>query len=113
MSGFFADERGTINDLFDGEPVNVTSIRTVAGAIRGNHVHEHTTQWTMVLSGCLRIVSGGREYTANPGVITTHYPGDAHAWQALEDTECLVFTKGPRGEDYESDTIRLDTPLLT
>jgi quercetin dioxygenase-like cupin family protein len=114
VSGFFEDERGTINDLFGGEPVAVTSIRTRKGAIRGNHLHRETTQWTMVLTGRLQIISGTRDYTAVPGVIITHYPGEPHAWQAQEDTECLVFTKGPRsGEDYESDTYRLDEPLLT
>ena len=41
-------------------------------------------------------------------------PGDPHAWKALEDSECLVFTRGPRsGENYEEDTYRLDTPLLS
>jgi hypothetical protein len=43
-----------------------------------------------------------------------HKPGMPHAWKALEDTVCLVFTKGPRsGEGYESDTYRLDDPLLS
>jgi quercetin dioxygenase-like cupin family protein len=39
--------------------------------------------------------------------------GVPHAWKALEDTTCLVFTKGPRsGDQYESDTYRLEEPLL-
>jgi quercetin dioxygenase-like cupin family protein len=113
MSDFFEDERGQIQDLFGSKSVHVTAIRTVAGAVRGNHVHEETVQWTMVISGGLLIRSGKREVMAGPGLIVTHYPGEPHAWKALEDTECLVFTRGPRGEDYESDTIRLDEPLLT
>jgi quercetin dioxygenase-like cupin family protein len=41
-------------------------------------------------------------------------PGVPHAWKALGDTVCLVFTRGPRsGADYESDTTRLDKPLLS
>jgi hypothetical protein len=40
--------------------------------------------------------------------------GGPHAWKALEDTVCLVFTKGPRsGDQYESDTERLEKPLLS
>lgn len=113
MTGFFEDERGVINDLFDGEPVNVTFIQTRAGAIRGNHVHNETIQWTMVLSGRLQIVSGPREHEATAGLVVTHYPGEPHAWKAIEDTDCLVFTRGPRGEDYESDTYRLEEPLLS
>jgi quercetin dioxygenase-like cupin family protein len=47
------------------------------------------------------------------GEVVKHPPGTPHAWRALEDTECLVFTLGPRsGEDYESDVIRLEEPLL-
>ena len=35
-----------------------------------------------------------------------------HAVHALEDSVFMVFTRGPRGgDDYESDTFRLETPL--
>jgi quercetin dioxygenase-like cupin family protein len=30
-----------------------------------------------------------------PGEIVKHDPGVPHAWKAIEDCECLVFTKGP------------------
>jgi hypothetical protein len=42
----FEDERGTIEDLFGGESVHVTQVATNEGAIRGNHRHDHTEQWT-------------------------------------------------------------------
>lgn len=113
MSDRFEDDRGVIQDLFDGEPVAVTHITTTQGAVRGNHVHRETTQWTYLLAGSLRIANGDRRFVLNPGDVTTHMPGDPHAWKAIEDSECLVFTRGPRGEDYESDTYRLDDPLLT
>ena len=39
---------------------------------------------------------------------------EKHAMQALEDTEMLVFTKGPRGgKEYESDTFRLENPICS
>ena len=39
---------------------------------------------------------------------------EKHAMIALEDTEMLVLTMGPRsGNDYESDTYRLDEPLIS
>jgi hypothetical protein len=103
MSDRYEDARGVIQDLFDGEPVDaVTHITTLKGTIRGNHYHEHTTQWTLVLSGRLLI--------ANPAMQKIV----PHAWEAIEDASCLVFTRGPRsGENYESDTYRLDEPLLT
>jgi quercetin dioxygenase-like cupin family protein len=116
MADRFEDERGVIQDLF-GPLDAVTRITTKAGAVRGNHVHHQTIQWTMVLTGRMLIVTAGgghrvsREY--GPGQIACERPGVPHAWKALEDTEVLVFTRGPRsGEGYESDTERLKEPLL-
>jgi quercetin dioxygenase-like cupin family protein len=108
----FEDERGVIQDL-TGAVDAVTEIRTFKGAIRGNHVHYATTQWTYIVSGLMRIVTsapGGerQDIVYRPGEVACEEPGVAHAWEALENTVCLVFTKGPRsGENYESDTHRL------
>jgi quercetin dioxygenase-like cupin family protein len=108
--GRFEDERGTIEDIIPGGKIDcVTRILTKKGAVRGNHYHKHTTQWTYVVSGRLLVPSGGEML---PGQMRMDAPGEPHAWKALEDTVCLVFTRGPRGEDYESDTHRLEEPLL-
>jgi quercetin dioxygenase-like cupin family protein len=108
----FEDHRGVIQDVL-GRIDAVTRISTVAGAVRGNHYHEKTTQWTLVLSGRLLMASGDTVTEVGAGEVVKHPPGTPHAWRALEDTECLVFTLGPRsGEDYESDVIRLEEPLL-
>ncbi len=113
MSDTFIDERGVIKDLLT-EPIDaVTRIHTVKGAVRGNHVHRRTTQWTYVLSGSLLVASGTTETIAGPGEMLVDEPGVPHAWKALEDTDVLVFTQGPRsGADYESDTYRLEVPLI-
>jgi quercetin dioxygenase-like cupin family protein len=113
----FTDHRGTITDLLVTSLDAVTRITSVAGAVRGNHVHAETTQWTLVLSGRLAIVTekdGYRRRTEyGPGEMACEEPGVPHAWKALEDTEVLVFTKGPRaGSAYESDTQRLGHPLI-
>ena len=117
MADSFRDERGLIEDLLITPLDGVTRITSVKGAIRGNHIHHHTVQWTYVVSGRLLVVTedGGfrrrREYA--PGEIAEELPGIPHAWQALEDTTVLVFTKGPRsGDAYESDTQRLMVPLI-
>jgi quercetin dioxygenase-like cupin family protein len=114
MTGRFEDHRGVIQDLFDGEPIgSVTDITTVKGAVRGNHYHEHTTQWTLVLTGSLLVSNGETETVVGPRELITHEPGEPHAWKALEDTDCLVFTRGPRaGDQYETDVVRLEEPLL-
>jgi len=113
--GRHEDERGVIQDLLG--PVGVvTEIVTRKGAIRGNHVHFETIQWTYIVSGRMRIVTGDpsgkvTDIVYKPGDMACELQGVAHAWQALEDCTCLVFTRGPRsGEDYESDTYRLTGP---
>jgi quercetin dioxygenase-like cupin family protein len=112
MSDRFEDHRGVIQDLLG--PVDaVTHITTAAGAVRGNHVHHKTTQWTLVLGGRLLMASGDGTAELVGGDMVEHPPGVPHAWKAIADTDCLVFTKGPRsGEGYETDTHRLEEPLL-
>jgi quercetin dioxygenase-like cupin family protein len=110
--GRFEDHRGVIQDVI-GRIDSVTRITTLKGAVRGNHYHECTTQWTLVLSGRLLMASGDQQTVMGPHEVIKHPPGMPHAWKALEDSECIVFTRGPRaGEDYESDVVRLAEPLL-
>ena len=117
----FEDGRGVIQDLLYGPVDCITEICTNKGAIRGNHYHSHTTQWTYVVSGRLRVRHGKRgegwvQRDYGTGALIEDEPGVAHAWKALEDTVVLVFTKGPRsGQDYESDVTRLsgDDRLIT
>jgi quercetin dioxygenase-like cupin family protein len=112
MSDRFEDHRGVIEDLL-GRIDAVTKITTVKDAVRGNHVHYRTTQWTYVVEGQLVMAHGDTHLQVAAGQMTKEKPGVPHAWKAVEDTVCLVFTLGPRsGAEYESDTIRLEEPLL-
>lgn len=111
----FEDHRGVIQDWdVHGVPVDaVTHITTLNGAVRGNHVHHATTQWTLVIKGRLLMATGDGMKIMEPLDMVQHDPGVPHAWKALEDSECVVFAVGPRaGENYESDTERLKEPLL-
>ena len=110
----FSDERGAIRDLLT-EPIDsITRITTAKDAVRGTHVHRRTTQWTYVLSGCLLMANGKDITNVGPGELVVHEPSEPHAWRALVDTDCLVFTRGPRsGDRYEEDTFRLEVPLLS
>lgn len=118
----FEDNRGIIQDILAGPIDSVTEIFTYKGAIRGNHVHYHTTQWTYVISGRLQVATPANVQSwgtlvsravhlmdYGPGDLVCDPPGVPHAWKALEDTKVLVFTRGPRsGASYESDVKRLD-----
>jgi quercetin dioxygenase-like cupin family protein len=111
------DSRGVIQDLL-GRVDGVTEIFTRAGAVRGNHVHASTVQYTYVVYGLLRIAwtedDGVHTREVRPCQLVTEPAGIPHAWKALTDCCVLVFTRGPRsGEAYESDTQRLKVPLLT
>ena len=119
MADRFEDERGIIQDLLGGVDA-VTEIVTWEGAIRGNHVHRLTTQYTYVTNGLLLAAwledDGVHTRQYGPGSLITEAAGVPHAWQAITDCRVLVFTKGPRsGESYESDTWRLpeNARLLT
>lgn len=113
------DERGTIVDLLQKENINaVTLVRFNKGAVRGNHFHKKTHQWNYLLSGRirLRVQSPGGKVSGmvlRSGDFVLTWPGERHALEALETSELMVFTKGPRaGNDYESDTYRLKKPLI-
>ena len=116
MASRFEDERGVIQDLLAHVDA-VTEIFTRKGAVRGNHIHHKTIQWTYVTVGRLLVATeedaGVRQQEYGPGSLIPELPRIPHAWRALEDTTVLVFTRGPRsGEAYETDTERLEIPLL-
>lgn len=109
--GRHEDDRGVIQDLF-GRVDAVTEIFTRAGAVRGNHVHQRTTQWTYVVAGELQVAwtedDGVHTREARRGELVTEAAGIPHAWKAMTDCTVLVFTRGPRsGTAYEVDTQRL------
>ncbi len=112
------DARGSITDVLTRQPFDAaTIIESRAGAVRGNHYHKDTIQWTYVLSGRLLIAASRDEGVidereALPGDLVRHDAFEAHSVKALEDSVFLVLTRGPRsGADYESDTYRLEKLL--
>jgi quercetin dioxygenase-like cupin family protein len=115
----FVDGRGEIRDMLrEAELDGVTFISTKRGGVRGNHYHRETSQWTYVITGRLRWVTQREgeepeEEIVGPGSFVLSPPDERHAMIAEEDSTMIVFTRGPRsGAYYESDTIRLDHPLI-
>lgn len=111
---FHEDERGKIIDLLENEDINAATLVTFRkNSIRGNHFHKRTFQWNYVISGKIKIVTqqpneGVREMTICKGDFVLTVPNEQHMLIALEDSELMVFTKGPRsGRQYETDTFRM------
>lgn len=114
----FKDDRGEIVDLIHNEVINaVTLISFRKGAVRGNHYHQHTTQWNYLISGKIKYYFQKpgeqiHETIMHPGDFIVTYPNISHALVGLEDAIVMVFTSGPRGgKEYESDTFRLNEPI--
>lgn len=115
----FADARGAITDIVESVPFDsLTLITSVKGAVRGNHYHKETTQYTYILEGSCRYyaqVPGGpvEQSLVVKGDLIASPPLESHAFEALEDSVLLAFCKGPRsGSQYETDTYRLEVPLV-
>ena len=113
----FEDARGVITDILQHTPVDsVTIITCTKGAVRANHYHKESIQYSYVLSG--QILA----YTQLPdGPVESHAlvkgdmlespPLERHALHAVEDSVLLIITRGPRGgKGYEDDTFRV-SPL--
>lgn len=114
------DKRGEIIDLLSKEKVNaVTYLNFKRNSVRGNHFHKKTIQWTYVISGKILIKSKkpkGRlmQVIIKKGDLIVDEKMESHAMLALKNSEIVVFTKGPRGgKEYESDTYRLEKPLIS
>lgn len=115
----YRDDRGEIIDLLDHQTVDAVTLVTFRkGAVRGNHYHKFTTQWNYLISGRIKLVvqtDGGPtvETFLDPGDLVVTRPNERHALLGVEESSLMVFTRGPRGgKEYESDTFRLDAPLI-
>ena len=114
----FNDDRGEITDILIKEVIEyVTLITSVKGAVRGNHYHKETFQYIFMRSGRINVLTQepGSEVISviiEKGDLVENPPMEVHSMIALEDSDFMVFTRGPRGGmNYESDTYRLTEPL--
>jgi mannose-6-phosphate isomerase-like protein (cupin superfamily) len=121
----FEDARGTIRDIFENSPKDhCTIITSTPGAVRANHFHKHTTQYSYIVSGKLTMATQPVDENGQPkgevrieelkvGDLAIHPPFEAHAFRSETDSIMLAFADGIRGgESYEMDVFRLAKPLL-
>jgi quercetin dioxygenase-like cupin family protein len=117
--GVHQDDRGTIADIFYKLNVNHGClISNAPGAVRGNHYHKLTTQYTFIVAGSLEYYSKSVDsdkpaqvLSAKGGDFIISEPNEIHALRAgAQGCVFIAFAEGPRGgEDYENDTFRVDS----
>ena len=112
------DWRGAITDILTHVSVDaVTIITCKKGSVRGNHYHKKTVQYTYVVSGRMKYLTGKPGGRATSRVLKAGHlvfspAGETHTFKALADSVILSLSSGPRkGFDYEKDVFRLAKPL--
>lgn len=120
------DGRGSIADIFWKESFeHAAIIRTPTASpahptIRGNHFHKLSTQAIFIVEGALNYWYEGVNadgswsghvravHVPRNGLVITP-PLEVHALEIIEPTTFIAFSRGQRGgDDYESDTYRVD-----
>ncbi len=121
----YEDKRGKIIDIFVNLPKDHCSIITFnKGAVRGNHYHKKSCQFSFLLSGELDFYFGKvdkkngklkklNKRTIKKNTLITHEPYEAHAFRSKKNSVMIAFSCGVRGgKNYEKDTFRLKTKLV-
>jgi dTDP-4-dehydrorhamnose 3,5-epimerase-like enzyme len=115
----FEDDRGIIADIFYKKPLeHVALIKSEPNVIRGNHYHKETTQHMLMTQGSMEYwyknlndSAPAKMILLKRGDLVTTPPKEIHALKIGNDgNEFIVFSSGLRGgQDYESDTYRVET----
>ena len=114
----FVDARGEIRNLIDAPFTSAAVIRSVKGAVRGNHYHKTDYHYCWLQSGGMIYLhrpmgQGGlpRRWVIKPGQMFYTPPLYEHAMQFTKNSVLLVFARNNREmANYEADTVRI-SPL--
>ena len=97
------------------DPVGHIGLITFSkGAVRGNHYHKKSVQYSYILEGKIELtisnIKGGnkRKYILTPGTLTTLPTKLVHTYRALSKASMLDMTTFDRkGNAYEDDVFRV------
>lgn len=110
----FSDARGDIFDIIEEPASHVGLVTFKKGAVRGNHYHKKSTQYTYILKGKIKFVISGlngknkKEFILKEGMFSRIPPRIVHAYKALTPATMLDMTTLSRGaKGYEEDTVRV------
>ena len=116
----FVDERGEIRNLIDAPFTSAAVVRSVKGAIRGNHYRKTDYHYTWLQRGGLVYLhrpAGSAEppqqWVIAPGQLFYTPPMYEHTMVFTEESVMLVFARNSREmRHYEADLVRVP-PLQT
>jgi len=109
----FADDRGDIFNIVEGNVGHVALITSKKGSVRANHYHKKDFQWIYLVSGAYESHScpidkpeEKQVLQVKAGDIVDTPPLIAHAQVFTEDSVFLALTTLQREEGkYENDTV--------
>jgi len=111
----FEDDRGKISDLIN-EPINhVGLITTEKDAIRANHYHKLSTQYSYILSGKFEVLLSSvddpdnkKKIILNAEELITIPPKVIHKFKAIENSTMVdMISESRAGTNYEKDVVRI------
>lgn len=111
----YSDERGIITDLLNKNLGHVGLITTKKGAVRANHYHKTSIQYSYILSGKFEVlvakfdeVEKVEKIILNSGDLITINPLVIHTFRALEDSDMIdMISQSREGTSYEEDVFRV------
>lgn len=111
----FVDARGAIQNLLDLPLESVAVIRSVKGAVRGNHYHKTDAHYAWLYSGGLLYAhrpvgqaGAPAQWVITPGQLFYTPPQYEHVMVFTEDSILYVFARNNREMlNYEADTVRI------
>jgi len=118
----FEDKRGKIFDLIEDPISHIGLITFKKGAIRGNHYHKKSTQFTYVIDGKIELFVQDMRKQNAPIIKTVmtagHFaeipPHTIHTYRAVTAASMIDCTSVSRkAEGYEKDTMRVEPLKLT
>ena len=111
----FIDERGIITDLLNEPISHVGLITTEKDAVRANHYHKLSTQYSYILQGKFEVLiapydqqSNIKKVIVNVGELITIPPYVIHQFKALDRAIMIDMVSESRaGAGFEDDTVRV------
>lgn len=111
----FVDDRGQIQNLLDLPLESVAVIRSVKGAVRGNHYHKTDFHYCWLQSGGMVYFhrpagsnAPPQRWVIRPGQLFYTPPLYEHAMHFTEDAVMFAFARNNREmPSYEADTVRV------